>query len=162
MAGKKKGGRLQEEASGAMFPTAAASPASSYDPDPWDFTTEDLKDLDQYIPDETWEPLVDNLQGLDLHEEFMPIKYGERRWVVYRHLHYHLAFYLLPVHRMYQNAILIGRIHCLLFQQLFKLFATNLHAHTCECVQQQNKVNIKFWDNRYLIEYVFPLLQSDS
>lgn len=72
--GKKKvGGRLRGEASGVSYPTS--SPASSCDPDSWDFTSDDFKDLDRYISDETWDPLVGNLQGLDLQEDFMPIKY---------------------------------------------------------------------------------------
>ncbi|XP_066944876.1 ETS homologous factor-like [Macrobrachium rosenbergii] len=43
--------------------------------DIFSYTTEDIKDLAQYFPDEDDDPLSHDLQDLELLEEFMPIKY---------------------------------------------------------------------------------------
>nr|XP_045596569.1 ETS homologous factor-like isoform X2 [Procambarus clarkii] len=68
---------------GTSYDYAAAScdPTSpAYDPDSWELTSEDFKELDRYIPDDSWDPLTENLEGLDLQEQFMPIKYEEETW----------------------------------------------------------------------------------
>ncbi|XP_064083705.1 ETS homologous factor-like [Macrobrachium nipponense] len=55
----------------------ATSGAYQDSKDIFSYTTEDLKDLAQYFPDEDYDPLSHDLQDLDLLEEFMPIKYDE-------------------------------------------------------------------------------------
>ncbi|XP_063592648.1 ETS homologous factor-like [Penaeus indicus] len=55
-----------------------SSPEMGYPNDAWDLTSEDIQELDRYIRhEESWDPLVDSLQYMDLQEQFGPIKYEE-------------------------------------------------------------------------------------
>ncbi|XP_071519515.1 ETS homologous factor-like isoform X2 [Panulirus ornatus] len=73
----------QEHNAGRKLQQGGASPYSDYasqdvaydTTDSWDLTTEDIKDLDRYIRDSPWEPLVGGLQDMDLLEQSIPIPY---------------------------------------------------------------------------------------
>lgn len=70
------GRKLQQ--GGASPYSDCASQDVVYDTsDSWDLTTEDIKDLDRYIQEPPWEPLVGGLQDMDLLEQSVPIPYGE-------------------------------------------------------------------------------------
>lgn len=62
-----------------------SSPEMGYPNDAWDLTSEDIQELDRYIRhEESWDPLVDSLQYMDLQEQFGPIKYGKESFIDWR------------------------------------------------------------------------------
>ncbi|XP_064083703.1 ETS homologous factor-like [Macrobrachium nipponense] len=48
---------------------------SGYDSDPFELTSEDIKDLDRYIHHQADDPLAGSLSDLDFQEQFLPLKF---------------------------------------------------------------------------------------
>ncbi|XP_064083091.1 ETS homologous factor-like [Macrobrachium nipponense] len=48
---------------------------SGYDSDPWELTSEDIKDLDRYIHHQADDPLAGSLSDLGFQEQFLPISF---------------------------------------------------------------------------------------
>ncbi|XP_068212737.1 ETS homologous factor-like [Palaemon carinicauda] len=55
------------------YPTQEST--STYETDPWELTSEDIKDLDRYINQKDYDPLTDCLSDMDLQEQFLPIQW---------------------------------------------------------------------------------------